>query len=111
MWGKTGGYQLTQLYSCRNLKTFPWVGWLMGGLNYHAVHHAFPDIPFDRLPEAFQRIQAVLQRQGLPLMLQGKGYLRETLQLGQHSSVIGAVNPQDLAGRLHGASVVGNIDI
>jgi fatty acid desaturase len=25
----------------------------MGGLNYHAVHHAFPDIPFDRLPAAF----------------------------------------------------------
>jgi fatty acid desaturase len=99
MWGQTDGYQLTQLYSCRNLKTYPWVSWLMGGLNYHAVHHAFPDIPFNRLPEAFQRIQTVLQQHDLPLMLQGEGYLHETLQLGQHPSVIGAVNPQDLTGR------------
>lgn len=99
MWGQTGGFQLTQLYSCRNLKTYPWVGWLMGGLNYHAVHHAFPDIPFNRLPEAFQRIQTVLQRHGLPLMLQGEGYLLETLQLGQHPSAIGAVNPQDPTGQ------------
>ena len=61
MWGRTGGYQLTQLYSCRNLDTYPWVGWLMGGLDYHADHHAFPDIPFvgvaspveNRLPAAF----------------------------------------------------------
>ncbi len=100
-WGKTGGYHLTQLYACRNLKTYPWVGWLMGGLNYHAVHHAFPDIPFNRLPEAFQRIQIVLQRRGLPLMLQGDGYLPETLKLSQHLSVIGAVNPQDRTDRCY----------
>jgi fatty acid desaturase len=99
LWGQTGDYQLTQLYACRNLKTYPWVGWFMGGLNYHAVHHAFPNIPFNRLPEAFQRIQTVLQRRGLPLMLEGNGYLRATLQLGQHPSAIGAVNPQDLTGR------------
>ena len=99
MWGQTGGYQLTQLYSSRNLKTYPWVGWLMGGLNYHAVHHAFPDIPFNRLPEAFQRIQLVLQRHGLPLMIQGEGYLSETLKLAQNSTVIGEVNPQDITDR------------
>lgn len=90
MWGRTGGYQLTQLYSCRNLETYAWVGWLMGGLDYHAVHHAFPDIPFDRLPEAFERIQAILQRHGLPLMVRGKGYLPETLELSQQPSTIGA---------------------
>jgi fatty acid desaturase len=99
MWGQVDGYQLTQLYACRNLETYPWVGWLMGGLNYHAVHHAFPDIPFDRLPEAFQRIQGVLQRNGLPLMVQGKGYLHETIKLGHHPSTIGAVNPQDVRSR------------
>lgn len=101
MWGQTDGSQLTQLYSCRNLNTYAWVGWLMGGLNYHAVHHAFPDIPFNRLPEAFDRIQIVLQRHDLPLMLQGEGYLHETLQLGQHPSIIGAVNPQDVRGYHH----------
>jgi fatty acid desaturase len=99
MWGKTGGYQLTQLYACRNLDTYPWIGWLMGGLNYHAVHHAFPDIPFNRLPAAFDRIQAVLQRNGLPLMLQGKGYVQETIELNRHPATIGAVNPQDVRGR------------
>jgi fatty acid desaturase len=99
MWGQTGGYRLTQLYACRNLDTYPGVGWLMGGLNYHAVHHAFPDIPFNRLPVAFERIQEVLQRNGLPLMLQGKGYLHETIELCQHPSTIGAVNPQDIRNR------------
>jgi fatty acid desaturase len=101
LWGQTNGYQLTQLYSCRNLKTYPLVGWLMGGLNYHAVHHAFPDIPFNRLPEAFQRIQIVLKRHGLPLMLQEEGYLRTTLKLGRHPSAIGVFNPQDLTGRCY----------
>jgi fatty acid desaturase len=99
MWGKTGGYQLTQLYACRNLDTYPWVGWLMGGLNYHAVHHAFPDIPFNQLPVAFDRIQTVLQRYDLPLMLQGKGYVQETIDLNRHPATIGAVNPQDLRDR------------
>jgi fatty acid desaturase len=105
MWGQTDGYQLTQLYSCRNLTTYPWVGWLMGGLDYHAVHHAFPNIPFNRLPEAFQRIQSVLQRHGLPPMLQGGGYVRELLNLSQHLSAIDAVNPQDRTGRCRMVSV------
>jgi fatty acid desaturase len=104
-WGQTGGYQLTQLYACRNLDTYPWIGWLMGGLNYHAVHHAFPDIPFNKLPEAFDRIQAVLRRHDLPLMLQGKGYVHETIKLGQHPSTIGAVDPQDVRGRYSSIAV------
>ncbi len=99
MWGQTDCYRLTQLYACRNLDTYPGVGWLMGGLDYHAVHHAFPDIPFNHLPVAFDRIQDVLQRNGLPLMLQGKGYLHETIELGRHPSTIGAVNPQDIRNR------------
>jgi fatty acid desaturase len=101
MWGQAGGYQLTQLYCCRNLQTYPWVGWLMGGLNYHAVHHAFPDIPFNQLPRAFQRIQAVLQQHELPLMVQDQGYLYETFKLGSCPSTIGAVNPQDIRSRHH----------
>jgi fatty acid desaturase len=105
VWGQTGGYQLTQLYACRNLATDAWVGWLMGGLNYHAIHHAFPDIPFNKLPEAFDRIQSVLQRHDLPLMLLGKGYVSESINLGQHPSTIGDVNLQDLRGRRHLLSV------
>ncbi|NKB18507.1 MAG: hypothetical protein HC770_11525 [Pseudanabaena sp. CRU_2_10] len=34
----------------------------------------------------------------LKTSLQGEGYLLETLQLSQHASAIGAVNPQDLTG-------------
>ena len=56
LWGNFKNHQLTQPYASRNLQTsFP-VGWLMGGLNYHAVHHAFPEIPFNELPTAFERI-------------------------------------------------------
>jgi fatty acid desaturase len=90
LWGQNNGYQLTQLYACRNLDTNPAVGWLMGGLDYHAVHHAFPDIPFNQLPVAFDRLQAVLQRHDLPPMLQGQGYLQETIELNRHPATIDA---------------------
>jgi fatty acid desaturase len=45
------------------------MGWLVGGLHYHGVHHAFPGLPFYRLPEAFQRVQAVLSRHKQPAMV------------------------------------------
>jgi fatty acid desaturase len=56
LWGNFKNHQLTQPYASRNLQTsFP-VGWLMGGLNYHAVHHAFAEILLSELPTAFERI-------------------------------------------------------
>lgn len=75
LWRQVGGHQLTQLYASRNLQTSAWFGWLIGGLNYHAVHHAFPSIPFDQLPEAHGRIQTVLTEHGLPMMVIEPGYL------------------------------------
>ena len=99
LWGKASGHQLTQLYACRNLKTSPLVGWLMGGLNYHAVHHAFPGIPFNRLPEAFDRIQSVLHQHNLPSMQQGNGYLQETLYFFRHLSVISEATADNTTGR------------
>ncbi|NEQ53084.1 MAG: hypothetical protein F6K11_23585, partial [Leptolyngbya sp. SIO3F4] len=60
------GHLITQLYSARNVQTSPWFGWLIGGLNYHAVHHAFPSIPFDQLPEAYGRILTVLNKHKMP---------------------------------------------
>lgn len=101
LWGKKASHQLTQFYACRNLKTSSLVGWLMGGLNYHAVHHAFPGIPFNQLPEAFQRIQGVLQQQGLPLMQLDEGYIKSTYWLSCHPSLIGGVNPSEATGRHH----------
>jgi fatty acid desaturase len=89
LWGKFTNHQLTQLYACRNLKTSALVGWLMGGLDYHSVHHAFPSIPFNHLPEAFARIQGVLEKYNLPAMQMDSGYINSTYRLSKHPSLIG----------------------
>lgn len=94
LWGKADNHLLTQLYASRNLATPPIVNWLMGGLPYHSVHHAFPDIPCHRLPEAFDRIQVVLAAHGFPRLSLGQGYLREALRLGVQPTVIGEINLQ-----------------
>ncbi len=99
LWGTATGHQLTQLYACRNLKTNPLVAWLMGGLNDHAIHHAFPSIPFNHLPEAFCRIQGVLEQHELPLMTVEDGYVRETLRLGTQPSLIGEPQLSNPTGR------------
>ncbi|QJB47250.1 fatty acid desaturase family protein [Dolichospermum flos-aquae] len=91
LWGRFKNHQLTQMYASRNLQTSSLVGWLMGGLNYHAVHHAFPDIPFNQLPEAFERIQKVLQKHGFPAMQLDAGYLKSTYWLSSHPSLIDEV--------------------
>lgn len=98
MWTKAPGHQLTQLYSCRNLAVHPIVSWLMGGLDYHAVHHAFPTIPFNQLPEAFRRIQLVLEQNQLPEMTVGSGYIREAQRLSAQPSLIGERNATDAIG-------------
>ena len=99
LWGKFSNHQLTQLYACRNLKASSIVGWLMGGLNYHAVHHAFPNIPFNQLPEAFARIQTVLQQHDLPRMSLEGNYLSQTVWLSLHPSLIGEANADAIASR------------
>ena len=88
MWQQVGDYQLTQLYACRNVKTYAWVNWLMGGLPYHSVHHAFPHLASNHLPEAFSRIQTVLQQHHLPPMLVASGYLPSSLRLAGRPSLI-----------------------
>jgi fatty acid desaturase len=105
LWGKFASHRLTQLYACRNLKTSALIGWLMGGLNYHAIHHAFPNIPFNRLPEAFQRIQGVLQQHELPPMELGAGYLKSAYCLSRQPSLIGEVDYSETTGRHHMISV------
>ncbi|NEP15395.1 MAG: fatty acid desaturase [Leptolyngbya sp. SIO4C1] len=79
LWGYAGSYRLTQLYACRNVRANRFTNWLMGGLPYHSIHHAFPDIPFDQLPTAFERIEAVLAAYHLPAMTVASGYCSETL--------------------------------
>lgn len=88
LWQTAKGHQLTQLYACRNLKTPVWVAWLMGGLNDHAVHHAFPSLPFNHLAEAFDRIQTVLVQHDLPEMQRDDGYIQESLRLSSQLQLI-----------------------
>ncbi|MEM9264898.1 MAG: fatty acid desaturase [Cyanobacteria bacterium P01_F01_bin.13] len=88
LWRQIGSHKLTQLYSSRNLQAAHWFGWLMGGLNYHAVHHAFPGIPFDHLPEAYGRIQAVLDEHEMPAMEMEPGYPRAIKRLINRMTLI-----------------------
>lgn len=101
LWQEMGSYQLTQLYACRNIKTFPWVNWLMGGLPYHSVHHAFPDIASNNLPKAFDRIQAVLQHHHLAPLPLAPGYLYTSFSLAIHPCLIaGSTDENSTAAKL-----------
>lgn len=88
LWHQSAGYHLTQLYAGRNLKTNRLIAWLMGGLPYHAVHHAFPTIPFNRLAEAFERLEMVLEHHHLPPMTLDAGYITSTRQLSRGFALI-----------------------
>ena len=61
LWRSNDSQLLTQLYASRNVSSGSWINALMGGLPNHSAHHAFPWIPSSRLPEANQRIAAILQ--------------------------------------------------
>jgi fatty acid desaturase len=65
LWRPSSGHLLTQLRSSQTVTTTAWLNVCMGGLPHHAAHHAFPSIPFQSLPEASRRINAVLRRHQL----------------------------------------------
>lgn len=88
LWQAAGNHQLTQLYACRNVNTFAWMNWLMGGLPYHSIHHAFPQIASNRLPIAFQRVKAVLDCHSLPPMTVGSGYIATAIELSRRPCLI-----------------------
>jgi fatty acid desaturase len=75
LWRARDSHLLTQLYGSRSVRSSPLVNALMGGLPHHAAHHAFPMIPTARLPQATQRIEAVLIRHGLPPLPMAGSYL------------------------------------
>jgi fatty acid desaturase len=79
---------VTQLYTTRNLQTTPLVNWLMAGLPYHAVHHAFPEIPSNRLPIALERINAVLRDHGQAPLIRDPGYWKTSARLATQFSTI-----------------------
>ena len=74
LWGRHSNYFETQLYNCRNIKTHSLVSWYFNGLNFHSVHHAFPDLPFFNLKEGHKRLSTLLAQKGKPL-IETKGYL------------------------------------
>ncbi|WP_366146297.1 fatty acid desaturase [Crocosphaera sp.] len=73
------------LFAVKNIGN--WVNWLMGGLPYHSIHHAFPAIPFDKLPEAYQAVQIVLKKHNqIPLEME-TGYWQSSIKHSRvHSS-------------------------
>jgi fatty acid desaturase len=74
--GKRSNYFATQLYSCRNIETHPFMSWLMNGLNFHSIHHAFPKVPFYHLEEATHRMNELLKQNGAEQLPHSKGYLQ-----------------------------------
>ncbi|NEO83354.1 MAG: fatty acid desaturase [Spirulina sp. SIO3F2] len=87
-WRSQDSGLLTQLYATRNVNGTAWVNWLMGGLPYHAIHHAFPNIPFDQLPQAYQAIQAVLKQHHQPPLEMTSGYWPTTVVLSRTYTLI-----------------------
>lgn len=74
LWRRHDGHLLTQLHATRTVTVEPVWSTLLGGLPHHAAHHAFPWIPSHRLPEATERIEAVLRAAGRPPLPRTRGY-------------------------------------
>lgn len=74
LWRSTPSSLLTQLYASATVTAPGWLNLALGGLPHHAAHHAFPSIPFQRLPEATGRIAAVLADHRLPPLPRLPGY-------------------------------------
>ncbi len=81
LWTPSASHRLTQLRSSRSVGASIWLNACLGGLPHHAAHHAFPAIPFQRLPEASARLSAVLERHGLEPLPRFRHYGEGILQL------------------------------
>lgn len=66
LWQPNSTYELTQLYTSRNIEAGPLVNFLMGGLPHHSLHHAYPSIPYHSLPKASRIASGILQEHGKP---------------------------------------------
>lgn len=86
--GKRSNYFATQLHSCRNIETNRAMSWLMNGLNFHSIHHAFPKVPFYNLEEATQRMNALLQQNNVDTLPQTKGYVATMLDLSREIRLV-----------------------
>ncbi len=76
LWTLQTNFLESQIYNCRNIKTNFVTSQFFNGLNYHSVHHAFPNIPFYSLKEAHERIRSYCNEKGAPPMVEEEGYAK-----------------------------------
>lgn len=81
LWQPETTYELTQLYTSRNIAAGSVVNVLMGGLPHHSLHHAYPSIPYNNLPEASRIASRVLEEHGKPRLPTVSSYLSGTALL------------------------------
>lgn len=88
LWEAAENPVATQIFNCRNLSTSAFGSFFFNRLNYHSAHHAFPRIPFYRLPEATARLAAVYgNARPLP---QSAHYFKTAWRLATHPQFIPA---------------------
>ena len=68
------------LLNTRTLRAGPLMRWLTWNMNWHAVHHTFPSVPFHRLPELQEEVES-----RLGFALPAEGYARV------HGRILGAL--------------------
>lgn len=81
LWQPNTTYELTQLYTSRNINAGWLVNFLMGGLPHHSLHHAYPSIPYHHLPAASQIAERVLSQHGKPSLPKVSSYASGTALL------------------------------
>lgn len=81
LWQPCSTYELTQLYTSRNIHAGTLVNVLMGGLPHHSLHHAYPSIPYHHLPEASRIATGVLAEHGKPPLPMVSSYAAGTALL------------------------------
>lgn len=81
LWVPNSTYEMTQLYTSRNIQAGPLLNALMGGLPHHSLHHAYPSIPYNQLPKASRIAERVLQQHGKPPLPKVSSYLAGTALL------------------------------
>lgn len=81
LWHRESTYELTQLYTSRNIDAGPLVNLVMGGLPHHSLHHAYPSVPYHNLPQASRIAASVLKQHGKPPLPMVESYAAGTALL------------------------------
>lgn len=90
LWGKGSHFYDSQVWNCRNVRTYPLVSWYFNYLNYHSIHHAFPRVPFYKLIVAQKAIAKLYKEAGSELPVTQGGYLTNAYKMAKSPSLIDA---------------------